>query len=131
MCALELVRESGLGAAPFGVKGAGVDLPGAPPSNFEGGSSPGTKGRQPANTPVAQPLLAVYQRQPADTETKQVARYCYEHGLNVLTAGTFNNVIRILVPLVITDEQFDEGLAVLESALAAVAEPKHAALSRA
>src|SRR5256884_55976 len=68
-------------------------------------------------------------REPADTETKQIARYCYEHGLITITAGTFNNVIRILVPLVVTDEQFDEGLDVIEAALAAVAEPKHAALS--
>ena len=70
-------------------------------------------------------------REPADTETKQIARYCYEHGLITITAGTFNNVIRILVPLVVTDEQFDEGLDVIEAALASVAEPKHAALSRA
>src|SRR5207253_986247 len=68
-------------------------------------------------------------REPADTETKQIARYCYEHGLITITAGTFNNVIRIRVPLVVTDEQFDEGLDVIEAALAAVAEPKHAALS--
>jgi len=70
-------------------------------------------------------------REPADTETKQIARYCYEHGLITITAGTFNNVIRILVPLVVTDEQFDEGLDVIEVALASVAEPQRAALSRA
>src|SRR5207237_1000387 len=70
-------------------------------------------------------------REPADTETKQIARYCYEHGLITVTAGTFNNVIRILVPLVVTDEQFDEGLDVIEAALASVAEPGRAALSRA
>jgi 4-aminobutyrate aminotransferase / (S)-3-amino-2-methylpropionate transaminase / 5-aminovalerate transaminase len=70
-------------------------------------------------------------REPADSETKQIAKYCYEHGLIVLTAGTFNNVIRILVPLVVTDQQFDEGLAVIESALASVAEGKQAALSHA
>ena len=70
-------------------------------------------------------------REPADAETKQVARFCYEHGLITITAGTFNNVIRILVPLVVTDEQFDEGLAVIEAALAAVAERKQAALSHA
>jgi 4-aminobutyrate aminotransferase/(S)-3-amino-2-methylpropionate transaminase len=70
-------------------------------------------------------------REPADTETKQVARFCYEHGLITITAGTFNNVIRILVPLVVTDEQFDEGLGVIESALAEVAERKQAALSHA
>jgi 4-aminobutyrate aminotransferase/(S)-3-amino-2-methylpropionate transaminase len=70
-------------------------------------------------------------REPAETETKQIAQYCYEHGLITITAGTFNNVMRILVPLAITDEQFDEGLAVLEAALASVVENKHAALSHA
>ena len=70
-------------------------------------------------------------REPADSETKQITRYCYEHGLITIIAGTFNNVIRILVPLVVTDEEFDEGLDVIEAALASVAAPKHAALSRA
>jgi 4-aminobutyrate aminotransferase/(S)-3-amino-2-methylpropionate transaminase len=70
-------------------------------------------------------------REPADTETKEIARYCYEHGLIMITAGTFNNVIRILVPLVVTDEQFNEGLDVLEAALTGVAERKQAALSHA
>ena len=70
-------------------------------------------------------------REPADSETKQVARFCYEHGLITITAGTLNNVIRILVPLIVTDEQFDEGLGIIEAALASVAEPKHAALSHA
>jgi 4-aminobutyrate aminotransferase / (S)-3-amino-2-methylpropionate transaminase / 5-aminovalerate transaminase len=70
-------------------------------------------------------------REPADAETKQVARFCYEHGLITITAGTFNNVIRILVPLVVTDEQFDEGLGVIEAALAGVADRKQAALSHA
>ncbi len=70
-------------------------------------------------------------REPAAAETKEVARFCYEHGLITITAGTFNNVIRILVPLVVTDEQFDEGLGVIESALAAVADRKQAALSHA
>jgi 4-aminobutyrate aminotransferase/(S)-3-amino-2-methylpropionate transaminase len=36
----------------------------------------------------------------------------------VLSAGTHGNVIRTLMPLVITDEQLDEGLEVLEHALA-------------
>lgn len=70
-------------------------------------------------------------REPADTETKEIAKHCYEHGLILITAGTFNNVIRILVPLVVTDEQFKEGLDVLEAALAGVAERKQAALSHA
>jgi len=70
-------------------------------------------------------------REPADTETKDLAHYCYEHGLITITAGTYNNIMRILVPLVITDEQFDEGLNVLEAGIAAVTEQKHAALSHA
>jgi 4-aminobutyrate aminotransferase/(S)-3-amino-2-methylpropionate transaminase len=70
-------------------------------------------------------------REPADTETKQITEYCYKHGLITITAGTFNNVIRILVPLVVTDEQLDEGLNVIEAALASVAEQKQPALSHA
>lgn len=70
-------------------------------------------------------------RDPASTETEEVARYCYEHGLITLVAGTYNNVIRVLVPLVISNEQFDEGLDVIESALASVAQGKHVVLSRA
>ena len=68
-------------------------------------------------------------REPAETETRQIAQYCYEHGLITITAGTYNNVMRILVPLVISDQQFDEGLDVIQAALGAVAERKHAALS--
>ena len=63
---------------------------------------------------------------PATDETKKVSQYCYEHGLITITAGTYSNVIRVLVPLVITDEQMDEGLDVLESAIAAVCDPKGA-----
>jgi 4-aminobutyrate aminotransferase/(S)-3-amino-2-methylpropionate transaminase len=55
---------------------------------------------------------------PATEETKQITQYCYERGLITITAGTYSNVIRVLVPLVATKEQIDEGLDVLESALA-------------
>ncbi len=70
-------------------------------------------------------------REPADSETKEIAHYCYEHGLITITAGTYNNIMRILVPLVITDEQMEEALGVLEAAIASVAESKQAALSHA
>jgi 4-aminobutyrate aminotransferase / (S)-3-amino-2-methylpropionate transaminase / 5-aminovalerate transaminase len=70
-------------------------------------------------------------REPADTETKDIAHYCYEHGLITITAGSYNNVMRILVPFAITDEQFDEGLGVLEAAIASVTDRKHAELSHA
>ena len=65
-------------------------------------------------------------RQPADEETKQVAQYCYEHGLVLITAGSYSNVIRLLMPLVVTDAQMDEAMDVMEAALAHVAEKKPA-----
>jgi 4-aminobutyrate aminotransferase / (S)-3-amino-2-methylpropionate transaminase / 5-aminovalerate transaminase len=71
-------------------------------------------------------------REPADEETKEIAQYCYEHGLITITAGTYGNVMRILVPLVVKDEQFDEGLGVIEAALSSVTaapEQRHLAIS--
>ena len=65
-------------------------------------------------------------REPADGETKQISQYCYEHGVVTITAGSYGNVIRLLMPLVITDEQMDEAMDVLESAIAHVAEKKGA-----
>jgi 4-aminobutyrate aminotransferase/(S)-3-amino-2-methylpropionate transaminase len=70
-------------------------------------------------------------REPADTETKEIAKYCYEHGLITITAGTYNNIMRVLVPLAVSDEQFDEGLDVIEAALASVAEHMQTVLSHA
>jgi 4-aminobutyrate aminotransferase / (S)-3-amino-2-methylpropionate transaminase / 5-aminovalerate transaminase len=63
---------------------------------------------------------------PATEETRQITQYCYEHGLITITAGSYSNVIRVLVPLVATDAQIDEGLDVLESALSAVSDRKGA-----
>ena len=66
-------------------------------------------------------------RLPAADETKQIVQDCYEHGLIILPAGSYSNVIRALMPLVITDAQMDEALVVLESALQTVCERKEAA----
>jgi 4-aminobutyrate aminotransferase / (S)-3-amino-2-methylpropionate transaminase / 5-aminovalerate transaminase len=63
---------------------------------------------------------------PAAEETKQITQYCYEHGLITITAGSYSNVIRVLVPLVATNEQMDEGLDVLEAAFASVWDKKDA-----
>jgi 4-aminobutyrate aminotransferase/(S)-3-amino-2-methylpropionate transaminase len=67
-------------------------------------------------------------RQPADEETKQIAQYCYEHGLILITAGSYSNVIRLLMPLVITDAQMDEAFDILEAAIQHVSEKKGAAV---
>jgi 4-aminobutyrate aminotransferase / (S)-3-amino-2-methylpropionate transaminase / 5-aminovalerate transaminase len=63
---------------------------------------------------------------PAAAETKQITQYCYEHGLIAINAGSYSNVIRVLVPLVVTNDQMDEGLDVLESALATICDKKGA-----
>src|SRR6266404_1013822 len=59
-------------------------------------------------------------REPGASETKNLAQYCYENGLITITAGTYGNVMRILVPLIVSDAQFEEGLEVLEAGLAYV-----------
>jgi len=59
-------------------------------------------------------------REPAADETKKLAQFCYENGLITITAGTYGNVMRILVPLVVSDAQFEEGLDVLEAGLESV-----------
>ena len=64
--------------------------------------------------------------EPAAEETKQITQYCYEHGLITITAGTYSNVIRVLVPLVVTREQMDEAMDVLEAALESVSEKQGA-----
>ncbi len=56
-------------------------------------------------------------KEPAKELVATITRMCYERGLIVLSAGTYGNVIRTLMPLVITDEQLAEGLDVLEATI--------------
>jgi 4-aminobutyrate aminotransferase/(S)-3-amino-2-methylpropionate transaminase len=58
---------------------------------------------------------------PADAATGAIARHCLEQGLIVLSAGTYNNVLRLLPPLTIEDGLLDEGLGILDDAIGAVA----------
>jgi 4-aminobutyrate aminotransferase/(S)-3-amino-2-methylpropionate transaminase len=61
-------------------------------------------------------------REPAAEETQQITQSCYEHGLIAIAAGSYSNVVRVLVPLVVTSEQMDEAMDVLEAALQGVSE---------
>ena len=56
-------------------------------------------------------------KEPATKETTLVRKKCYENGLITLGAGIHHNVVRILVPLVVTNEELDEGLSILGEAL--------------
>jgi 4-aminobutyrate aminotransferase/(S)-3-amino-2-methylpropionate transaminase len=69
-------------------------------------------------------------REPATEETKAITQYCYEHGVITISAGTYGNIIRLLMPLVITDTQMDEALDVLEGALKTVYEKKFEAAAQ-
>jgi 4-aminobutyrate aminotransferase/(S)-3-amino-2-methylpropionate transaminase len=48
-----------------------------------------------------------------------IARGCLEHGVLVLTAGTYGNVVRLLPPITIEEDLLDEGLDVLDEAIGA------------
>ena len=56
-------------------------------------------------------------KEPATRETRQVIQSCYEQGLLITRSGAFSNVVRALMPLVITDEEIDEGLSILKGVL--------------
>jgi 4-aminobutyrate aminotransferase/(S)-3-amino-2-methylpropionate transaminase len=57
---------------------------------------------------------------PAKEETTEIVRLAAQRGLLLMPAGTYSNVIRILVPLVVSDAELDEGLEVLGESLAKV-----------
>jgi 4-aminobutyrate aminotransferase/(S)-3-amino-2-methylpropionate transaminase len=59
-------------------------------------------------------------REPAAEEAKKIQNLCLEKGLLILICGTFSNVVRVLAPFVITDEQLEKGLNILGQALAEV-----------
>ena len=59
-------------------------------------------------------------KEPAADEAKALVKFCYENGLILLSCGNFSNVIRTLMPLVITDEQLERGLAIMEEGLVAL-----------
>ena len=58
-------------------------------------------------------------KEPDPVKTKKIILECANNGLLVEGAGTYNNVIRFLAPLVITDEQLMKGLEILEGAIKA------------
>jgi 4-aminobutyrate aminotransferase/(S)-3-amino-2-methylpropionate transaminase len=59
-------------------------------------------------------------KEPAADEAKALVKFCYENGLILLSCGNFSNVIRTLMPLVITDEQLERGLSIMEDGLASM-----------
>jgi 4-aminobutyrate aminotransferase/(S)-3-amino-2-methylpropionate transaminase len=58
--------------------------------------------------------------EPDPATTLKIAKACHAEGLVVLTAGTHANVLRFLPPLVMPDDLLEEGLGILERAVATV-----------
>jgi 4-aminobutyrate aminotransferase/(S)-3-amino-2-methylpropionate transaminase len=56
-------------------------------------------------------------KEPATGEAKRLVQLCFEKGLIILSCGNYGNVIRTLMPLVITEEDLDKGLSILEESL--------------
>ncbi len=54
---------------------------------------------------------------PNPTAANAIVNYCRSQGVVAISAGTYGNVVRLLPPLVITDAQLSDGLAVLADAV--------------
>ena len=55
---------------------------------------------------------------PAAEAARSLVKYCFDRGLILLACGAYGNVIRMLMPLVISDEQLDRGLEIVRDGLA-------------
>ncbi|MBX3079326.1 MAG: 4-aminobutyrate--2-oxoglutarate transaminase [Cryobacterium sp.] len=67
-----------------------------------------------------QPGTGATTKEPNAAAVAAISRYAFEHGVILLTAGTYGNVIRFLPSLAISDEQILDALSVIEDALAAL-----------
>jgi 4-aminobutyrate aminotransferase/(S)-3-amino-2-methylpropionate transaminase len=63
-------------------------------------------------------------KEPAPEATAAVVKYCFEKGLNILSCGQYSNVIRTMMPLVITDKQVEKGVSILDEAFASLKKKK-------
>ena len=53
------------------------------------------------------------------TQAAAIVAAAFERGLLLLACGMYGNVIRLLAPLTIADDELDEGMALLEESLGA------------
>jgi 4-aminobutyrate aminotransferase/(S)-3-amino-2-methylpropionate transaminase len=62
-------------------------------------------------------------KEPDGQTTNAVLAAAHQRGLVLIKAGMYDNVIRVLVPLCITEGQLEQALAILEDAFASVVTP--------
>jgi 4-aminobutyrate aminotransferase-like enzyme len=58
-------------------------------------------------------------REPDPSRVDAIQSHAQQHGLLMHKAGVGGNILRVLVPLVLTDAQLDESIAILRAALEA------------
>jgi 4-aminobutyrate aminotransferase / (S)-3-amino-2-methylpropionate transaminase / 5-aminovalerate transaminase len=63
-------------------------------------------------------IVVAGSKDPNPAAMASVIKYCQAHGVLILTAGTYGNVIRFLPPLVISDELLIEALEILDQGFA-------------
>jgi len=56
-------------------------------------------------------------KKPAKDKAKELIDLCYKKGLVILTCGKYGNTIRLLMPLVINNDDLDKGFKILEENL--------------
>lgn len=57
-------------------------------------------------------------KSPAADKARELVKYAFDRGLILLACGTYGNVIRFLMPLVITDEELEKGMTIVGGGLA-------------
>ncbi len=62
-------------------------------------------------------------KEPNPAVVAAVVAHARDAGLVLLSTGTYGNVIRLLPPLTLSDDEIEEGLAILEKSIRAVLEP--------
>ncbi|MFO7590658.1 MAG: 4-aminobutyrate--2-oxoglutarate transaminase [Acidimicrobiia bacterium] len=65
------------------------------------------------------PMLAFEFVERTPDRAQAVVAKAFEQGLVLLACGLYGNVIRLLPPLTVTDEELEEGLAIMEASLGA------------
>jgi 4-aminobutyrate aminotransferase len=63
------------------------------------------------------PMLALELPEPNGQETSRITAAARERGLILLSCGIYGNVIRILVPFTVADDELDRGLDILQECL--------------
>jgi 4-aminobutyrate aminotransferase-like enzyme len=63
------------------------------------------------------PMLAFELPEQSGDETPRITREARDKGLLLLSCGIYGNVIRILVPFSVTDDDLDRGLDILASCI--------------